>query len=130
MSDDGDCDDYGTEPREMTMEEVREAFLGHVRVMVDYWTNLPDQTVEQRVSGVAFSVLVALDGAAASLPGFIVAPLPHPEDREFLQGECENWWPENHDVTVRADISGELHDEFYRPEREAREREAQARSAT
>jgi hypothetical protein len=34
------------------------------------------------------------------IPTFIVAPNPHPDDRPFLKGARENWWPENHELTI------------------------------
>ncbi len=113
-------------PRELTADEVRDRFLDHARAMVRFWSDpdlrqnpLEDRTdIERRVSGAVFSILVALDGALGDLPGFIVAPRPHPDDREFLRGEGENWFPENHDAAVKADIAGELHDLFYPPKKD------------
>lgn len=103
--------------REMTTEEVRDQFLNHLRCMINYWATIPaEQNVSNqddslwRVSGVVFSVLVALDGSAVSLPGFIVAPDPHPDDKKYHIENQENWWPENLADNIKADIAGNLHE--------------------
>ena len=105
-------------PREMTANEVRDAFMGHVRSLIDYWSDLPDDACKDRdpkswrVSGVVHSVLALLDGASV-LPGFIVAPSPHPDDRQFHIDEGENWYPENRHADVKADIAGGVHELLY-----------------
>jgi hypothetical protein len=97
------------EAGELTCDEVQERFLQQVRVSVQYWQHLPDKTVGERLEGLAFSIMAILDGVS-SLPVFIVAPLPHPDDKEFHRDEGEHWWPENHTVAVVCDISGGLHE--------------------
>lgn len=101
-------------PREYTTDEVRELFIGHVDRMIFYWKNLqPDpnlseaEVLEWRLEGLTHSIFATLDGCT-SLPGFIVAPMPHETDREFHQDEGVNWFPENNGSAVRADIAGEL----------------------
>jgi len=96
--------------REYTEDEVRDAFLAHVRDSIEYWHDLPDQTCRERMRGLAFSILSTLDGSAMDLPAFIVAPSPHPDDKAFHQEIGENWWPENHNAGVKASISGGLHE--------------------
>jgi len=103
--------------------EVREAFLKHVWETIDYWDGKYDQMVAQypcrrKLEGLAFSLLVMLDEGSADIPGFIVAPCPHPDDKAFLQGEGENWWPENHEADVACDIGGTLHDSFHNVRKE------------
>jgi hypothetical protein len=118
-------------PRELTEEEVRDRLLAHVRGMVHYWEMIklgPKEGLHERLEGLAFSMLVMLDGGSVDLPKFIVAPDPHPSDREYLASEGEDWYPENHSVvdTVKADLGGSLHEHFHkRPEpvkRSARKR--------
>jgi hypothetical protein len=97
--------------KEFTREEVRDKFLKHVRHLINYWDstrNGGDQA--NRLSGLAFSILVAIDGCAGGLPKFILAPDPHPDDKEFHKNEDENWFPENHANVISADISGGLHE--------------------
>ena len=102
--------------REYTTEEIREQFLDHIRVMVNYWDGIPKETTKEKLSGLAFSILVALDGCAGDLPGFILAPLPHPDDKQFNIDEEENYYPENHEIEdkIKGDISGGLHELFYK----------------
>jgi hypothetical protein len=96
--------------RPYTAEECRDLFLARVRAIVDYWHNdVQTPGVREKLEGVAFSLLVALDGKDGLLPGFIVKPNPDPSDRQYYIDNDENWWPDD------VDIAGELHDHFYKP---------------
>jgi hypothetical protein len=99
------------QPRAYTIDECRDMFLDQIRALADYWATVeqPDgpRTTRERLDGLAFSVLVMLDGCS-SLPGFQVIPAPHPSDREFCASEGENWWPDD------QDIGGGLHDQWVR----------------
>ncbi len=92
----------------LTQQQVRERFLDHVLNMVDYWSSL-NGTDKDRLLEMAFSILTAIDGGAMALPKFVLAPDPHPDDREHLSLLGEDWYPENHGVNVAGDIAGELH---------------------
>ena len=95
-------------PHELTAGEVRERFLEHVRGIVDYWEReARAESFRARLEGIAFSILVAIDGEAAALPSFVLAPRPHPDDEEFLRNRGESWYPTAPDVS--CDIAGELH---------------------
>ena len=97
------------EPREYTEDEVREKFLKHIIDLIGYWHNLPaEKTMRERMEGLAFSILVSLDGESLAVPAFQVIPAPHPDDKDYLQSIGENWFPHN------CDISGCLHDTFCR----------------
>jgi hypothetical protein len=101
--------------REKTTEEVRTEFLQHIRGAVNYWANLKgEHTIEDRCEGVAFSILVAIDGCSSGLPAFILAPIPHESDKQFSIDNNENYFPENHESNVKCDIGtlGELHHKF------------------
>ena len=110
------------EPRELTEQEVRERFLKHVWSIIGYW--LTEERVPEpleKMAGVAFSILGVLDGSAAALPSFIVAPVGHPDNEGYHRERLENWFPHNGDDVqkiVKCDISGGLHDQFekHRPE--------------
>jgi hypothetical protein len=97
------------EARQFTTEEIRYKFIEHVQGLVQYWGK-QEGSPESKLSGLAFSLLVLLDGGTGGFPRFIVAPYPHPTDREFLKSEGENWFPENHELQVQGDIGGGLHD--------------------
>lgn len=97
--------------REYTADEVRRQFIQHIRVMIDYWDKTNNST-RDKLEGVAFSILVALDGSAAALPSFIVAPLPHPDDKQYHISNGENYYPQNDESSVNCNISGSLHEVF------------------
>jgi hypothetical protein len=99
-------------PRAHTTEEVRTKFLDHVTMMVRYWETVQtggDKTTRERLEGLAFSMLVMLDGASSGLPKFIVQPDPHPSDRQYHIDQGENYFPEDD-----CDIAGGLHEEWSR----------------
>lgn len=83
----------------ITMEELKEQetdrFLNHIRFMIKYWDSLPNKSSKEKMEGLAFSILVTLDGEASDLPAFIVAPVTYNDRRK-----------------VRCNISGGLHDLF------------------
>lgn len=55
----------------MTVEEARAEFLKHVANMADYWLKTSGATTcREKLNGLAFSILAAIDGSAAALPGF------------------------------------------------------------
>lgn len=98
-------------PRQYTEDEVREMFLRHVWLMIDYW-DANKQDKREAMEGLAFSILTTLDGCAMALPGFAVIPQPHPDDKQFCIGEGENWFPP-FDTTNPCDIGGGLHEVFH-----------------
>jgi hypothetical protein len=102
------------EIREFTEDEIRQQFLAHIRFLVDYFdrdTSLESQ--KERLSALAHSILCVIDGCAVGLPAFILAPLPHADDKQFNIESGENYYPENHDLDVKSDIAGCLHELFY-----------------
>lgn len=99
-------------PRVMTTDEVKARFLTHVRDMVAYWDARPEKTCREKMEGVVFSILATLDGASADMPGFVLAPHPHPDDAEYNRVSGENWYPPA--PTVDGDIAGTLHEEVFR----------------
>jgi hypothetical protein len=102
------------QPRKMTTEEVRERFLQQVWAYIDYWErDSRTPSVHGKLSGLAFSMLVILDGGSPALPSCIVAPQPHPDDKKYHQENGDNWFPENNDVAIKGDIAGCLHEQFH-----------------
>jgi hypothetical protein len=79
-------------PRAKTVEECREEVVRHVRVMANYWAEIPDKTPKERCEGVAFSILVALDGGSMAVPAYDVRVAPHPSDKEYQSSQGENWY--------------------------------------
>ena len=91
--------------RELTPKEVQDKFLDYTESILQYWLNESRcSTQEERMSGLVHSILVAIDGEAASLPAFKLVPLPHPDDKQF-DIECgQDYYPTD------VDIAGDLHD--------------------
>jgi hypothetical protein len=100
--------------KEYTEEEVREQLLKHVHSLISYWENEERRPeVRDKLSGLAFSILTMLDGCSIDLPRFIVAPDPHPRDKDYHKDNDENWYAENCESDVCCDISGCLHELFH-----------------
>ena len=97
---------------ELTEDEVRRRFLKEVWGLIEYWENVYS-TPRMRLCGLAFSMLVMLDGGS-NMPAFVVAPLPHEDDKAYCIEKGEDWFPENHESNVRCNISGSLHELFYK----------------
>lgn len=97
--------------RQYTTTEIREKFLKQSLATAEYWAKLddPSKTIEDRCEGVVFSMLVMLDGGT-DLPQFIVAPNPHPEDKNYCEEEGENYYPDNNFKGISGNISGGLHE--------------------
>lgn len=101
-------------PPPYSEDEVRELFLKHVWQMIHYWNNQqPDRL--SALEGLAFTILSTLDGSAMDLPGFLVIPSPHPDDKEDCIAAGDRWFPPYSpgDTTV-CDIGGVLHEQFYK----------------
>jgi hypothetical protein len=102
------------EPREYTIDEVRESFIKAALMIVDYWAHVPSESnmhsdvsdAEWRCAGAAFGILAMLDGEHGFMPAFTVIPYPHPDDKEYFRKQGMNWYPDT------GDIAGGLHDEF------------------
>lgn len=76
-----------------TKEEARQHILAHMRTMARYWARVENGgSVEDRIDGFAFSMLVMFDGSSAELPAMNIALAPHPEDKAYQQGQGERWY--------------------------------------
>lgn len=70
--------------RAKTVEEVREEFLDHIRMIASYWSNESRVTsAKERCDGVAFSILNIFDGTSGGMPAFDIVVRPHPDDQQF-----------------------------------------------
>lgn len=98
--------------REFTEDEVRDQFLDHVRYLSKYWREVKDITTDEKLDGLAFSILWAIDECNSSLPSFILAPLPHIGDMRFRINKNQDYFPENHKSNVKCDIGGCLHERY------------------
>jgi hypothetical protein len=81
--------------------------LRHISALVDWWNQEERApSAAEKLEGLAFSIMVALDGYAGALPRFIITTSPHESDKEYNQTNGNNWWP------VGADI-GPLHEHWH-----------------
>jgi hypothetical protein len=117
-------------PRQYTTEEVQEKFLRHIWGLIGYWENDDRTPTSQgKMEGLAHSIFAAIDGSSMALPAFIVAPLPHKDDKAYNIGNKENYFPinprkENGDAAnVKSDIGGNLAYQLFRV-REKMQKEA------
>lgn len=100
--------------KEKTEDEVRDEFIAHVRMLVDYWSNVKERDCKGKLDGLAFSILAAIDGESADVPGYILAPLTHEDDKQFHIDNRTDYYPENDYSNIKCDISGDLHNQFYK----------------
>ena len=90
-------------------EKVREEYIDHIRYLVEYWSELPFKTYKERCEGLAFSILVMLDGCSAGLPSVDLVLAPHPEDKQFHIDEGEDYYEPG--MVFNDDVM--LHDMFF-----------------
>jgi hypothetical protein len=103
-----------SEPREYTEDEIREKFIKHIWSLIDYWHKIHNKSEKEKMEGLAFSILAALDGGAMALPSFIVAPMPAKADKEFYINNNMNYYPYNDTSKIKGDIAGSLHELFFK----------------
>ena len=109
------------EPREYTVDETADMFVKHLMGLADYWANSVEREKgesqkawRQRThEGLIHSVLATIDGNSVDLPGFRLIPMGTEEDRSYLIGEGENYFPVPSEEFSREasllDIAGDLH---------------------
>lgn len=94
---------------EYTQEEVRKIFMDKIKSIINYWNN-ESCNVKDKLEGLTHSILSVIDGST-DLPKFILAPDPHPTDKDYHISKSKRFFPENKSV-VSCDISGYLHEIF------------------
>lgn len=99
-------------PRAWTEEEVRVRFLEHVWRLIRWWgghdgSNVEDQSTDERLEGLAFSLLAVIDGSAMMLPGFSLTPVTDESDEQYMKDNGANWYPSD------VDVAGSLHELFH-----------------
>ncbi len=89
--------------------EIQGGFGARYEASVRWWLNETRvSTTKEKLDGLAFSILVLLDGGRIDIPGMTLIPGPHPEDKEYHKEQCQNWWPDD------EDIGGALHEEWHK----------------
>lgn len=97
-----------SEPRSITLEEARDIFLDSIRGIVSYWYRVGGGT-ENIASGIAFSILVLIDGESPDFPAIDLVLRPHPDDEEYLRDQGENWYQDG--MVLNSDVM--LHEHFH-----------------
>ena len=100
-------------PHEYTKDEVREMFLEHVSNLIDYWANVPHQdSVYDRLHGLAFSLLGTVDGVSGGMPAFYLVPCPHEDDKQYNIDNGKSYFkPVPPEIERQlCDIGGGLHE--------------------
>ena len=95
-----------TEPREYTIEEVRDMFLDEIAGIAARLIRDDNEGKAVAVSKAVFGVLSTLEGSGY-LPFFDVIPSPSAEDREYHRAEGDNWFPNDGRL-----LTGEDHHDF------------------
>lgn len=98
------------DPLEYTDDEIREKFLSHIKKMCVYWDSMKEMSSTEKLDGLAFCFLTMLDGCTMDLPRFIVAPDPHPADKDSHIDNNERYYPDNNYSNVNGNIAGCLHE--------------------
>ena len=80
--------------RAKTEEEIKEEFLTEVENISHYWTSLPNKTNKERCEGVAFSIMVLLDGCSA-FPAISMHIAPHEDDKQYCIESNEDYYKDN-----------------------------------
>jgi hypothetical protein len=108
--------------RAYTPDEVQEKFLRQVWRYISYWERESRaETSQAKMEGLAHSILSMIDGSNIGLPAWILAPLPHADDKAYNQANGEKYFPINkrskktgNPVGVKSDIGGNLAYQLYR----------------
>lgn len=100
--------------KQHSRDEIRKRFLSHCWELIDYWlTQSRRETERERMSGCVFSILAMMDGSTIGLPGFLVIPNPHEDDKQFAIDNGDDYFPfPEGDVDECVDIGGCLHELF------------------
>lgn len=84
-----------SEPRALTTDEMRQAFLEQCRTLTEYWARpsvAPEYDTRQRLSGLLHSILCVIDGASAGFNCALdLVCRPHPDDKAYQQQQGDNW---------------------------------------
>lgn len=109
--------------KEITPEEARYLFMKHIADMVNYWDKESRAgTNRERLEGLAFSILVTIDGGSSGLPGYTLSPLSRSDDDiRYAKENGFDYYPkEPMDIAEGAALHEEFHEytrgEISRPE--------------
>ena len=104
--------------KELTRDEVQDKFLSQVESYVHYWNTLEHKSKEEALKGLAFSIMVILDGGSMNIPALAVIPFPHPSDKEYHMDNDEEYYPDFDNKDEYCDIAGSLHERIFKNRKE------------
>lgn len=96
--------------RTYTEEEMREQFLGHLRNLAYYWSNVPNNTALERTQGMAHSILCIFDGCCGALPAFDLVVRPHEDDKQYAIDNEDDYYEDGMEIEC-----GSLKYQFFHP---------------
>jgi len=99
------------EPREYTLNEVRSKFIEAVNNLVELHT-VAKSDKKTALHTLAGDILLLIDGGLGEIPTFLLAPLPHEDDKTYYKEIGKNYYPENLEKNINCNISGFLQQEF------------------
>lgn len=80
-----------SESRAYTKKELRDEFLGALRMICSYWADVgKDKSPKELCESVVFSVLCQIDGVSG-IPSMDLVCRPHPDDKQYHIDNEENW---------------------------------------
>jgi hypothetical protein len=91
-----------------TKEEAREEFIDNCKAVSHYWSTIENITEKERCNGVLHSILCIIDGCTM-LPAYDIHLAPHPDDKEYLIKNGENYYEDG--MVINDDVL--LHEMLY-----------------
>ena len=80
-----------SEPRAYTSKEMRDDFLGSLRMLCSYWASVgKDQSPKELCESLIQSVFCLVDGGSSG-PSMDLVCRPHPDDKPAAIENDENW---------------------------------------
>lgn len=96
--------------RAITKEEARKDFLDAVRAKVQFWAKgTGGMSKEEACDGVAFGILVLIDGMSGENPAMDLVLRPHEDDKQDAIENDKNYYEDG--MAINDDIM--LHDLWY-----------------
>ena len=103
-----------TKPHAYDAKEAPEVFLRHLAMVKKYWMDLPNITLQQRMSGVIFSILSTVDGCNGAMPGFNIVPVVSDHNARFHAKCGEHWFQDGKPINEQV----QLHELWHQVEEE------------
>jgi len=97
-----------TESRSYTHEEARRLFLDSIREKANYWDSIPLISKKDALDGLAFGILVLIDGLTNS-PAFDLVVRTHEDDKQNAIECGDNYYEDG--MVVNEDVY--LHELWY-----------------